>query len=195
MTIGEKIKYFRAKKKITQDALAELCGIHPVSIRKYETNKMQPQPPQIERIATALGVSFTALNGVSNTYLRLETLGDLMGLLMVLYDSGIIQVKGQRNADGSVSSDVAEIRFNPILPNFFDLSATDTQKSLENIIIKIKDTEIMEDFLNWDKISYQYTKAVLSATEDDVPMLEELLTYKNEIELELMSSTKPLENI
>ena len=53
----------------------------------------------------------------------------------------------------------------------------------------------MEDFLNWDKISYQYTKAVLSATEDDVPMLEELLTYKNEIELELMSSTKPLENI
>jgi hypothetical protein len=127
--------------------------------------------------------------------LRLETLGDLMGLLMVLYDSGIIQVKGQRNADGSVSSDVAEIRFNPILSNFFDLSATDTQKSLENIIIKIKDTEIMEDFLNWDKISYQYTKAVLSATEDDVPMLEELLTYKNEIELELMSSTKPLENI
>ena len=118
-----------------------------------------------------------------------------MGLLMVLYDSGIIQVKGQRNADGSVSSDVAEIRFNPILSNFFDLSATDTQKSLENIIIKIKDTEIMEDFLNWDKISYQYTKAVLSATEDDVPMLEELLTYKNEIELELMSSTKPLENI
>ena len=40
MTIGEKIKYCRKQIGITQDKLAELTGIHPVSIRKYETNKM-----------------------------------------------------------------------------------------------------------------------------------------------------------
>ena len=51
MTIGEKIKYCRKQIGITQDKLAELTGIHPVSIRKYETNKMQPQPPQLEKIA------------------------------------------------------------------------------------------------------------------------------------------------
>ena len=39
MTIGEKIKYCRKQIGITQDKLAELTGIHPVSIRKYETNK------------------------------------------------------------------------------------------------------------------------------------------------------------
>ena len=55
MTIGEKIKYCRKQIGITQDKLAELTGIHPVSIRKYETNKMQPQPPQLEKIAAALG--------------------------------------------------------------------------------------------------------------------------------------------
>ena len=54
MTIGEKIKYCRKQIGITQDKLAELTGIHPVSIRKYETNKMQPQPPQLEKIAAAL---------------------------------------------------------------------------------------------------------------------------------------------
>ena len=63
MTIGEKIKYCRKQIGITQDKLAELTGIHPVSIRKYETNKMQPQPPQLEKIAAALGVSYNALNG------------------------------------------------------------------------------------------------------------------------------------
>ena len=54
MTIGEKIKYCRKQIGITQDKLAELTGIHPVSIRKYETNKMRPQPPQLEKIAAAL---------------------------------------------------------------------------------------------------------------------------------------------
>lgn len=44
---------------------------------------------------SALGVSFDDLNGVSNSGLRLETLGDFMGFLMVMYDAGIIQVKGK----------------------------------------------------------------------------------------------------
>ena len=43
-------------KLASQNKLAELTGCHPVSIRKYETNKMQPQPPQLEKIAAALGV-------------------------------------------------------------------------------------------------------------------------------------------
>lgn len=193
MTLGEKIRYFRTKQGITQGQLAELSGVHPVSIRKYETSKVQPQPTQIEKIAAALNVSFTALHGVSNTYLRLETVGDLMGLLMVMYDSGIIQVKGKRNPDGSVSKDNCEIKFNPILPKFFDLFSNNNSNNLEDIIIGIKDSDILSDFLSWDKISYTYTKAVLSANESDVPMLEELLTHKNAIELELQSSVKPLQ--
>ena len=79
MTLGEKIRYYREQLGITQGKLAELTGIHPVSIQKYETNKMQPQPTQIERIATALGISYNALNDIDNAGMRLETVGDIMG--------------------------------------------------------------------------------------------------------------------
>lgn len=194
MTIGEKIKYFRTKKGITQGTLAELADIHPVSIRKYETNKMQPQPPQIEKIADALNVSYSALNGVSNSGLRLETLGDFIGFLMVMYDAGIIQVKGKRNPDGSLKRDTMQLKFSPVLTNLLEIQAYENKCSLENILIHIKDETILNDFLNWEKISYCYTMSVISAKESDIPTLEELLMYKNAIELELQSSTKLLEN-
>ena len=109
MTIGEKIKYCRKQIGITQDKLAELTGIHPVSIRKYETNKMQPQPPQLEKIAAALGVSYNALNGNDTAGLRLETVGDLMGVLMVLCNSGILQISGERGEDKLLKDDTVSI--------------------------------------------------------------------------------------
>lgn len=90
MTIGEKIKYCRKQIGITQDKLAELTSIHPIFIRKYKTNKMQPQPPQLEKIATVLSVSYNTLNGSDTARLRLETVGDLMGVLMVLCNSSIL---------------------------------------------------------------------------------------------------------
>lgn len=39
MDIGERIKFCRKHRGMTQDRLAEETGIHPVSIRKYETGK------------------------------------------------------------------------------------------------------------------------------------------------------------
>lgn len=60
MTIGEKIKHYRIGAGITQAKLAELTGIHPVSIRKYETNKMVPGFEKLSRIAIALNVSLDA---------------------------------------------------------------------------------------------------------------------------------------
>ena len=194
MTLGEKIRYFRTKKGITQGQLAEASDIHPVSIRKYETNKMQPQPPQVEKIAAALNISYSALNGISNNGLRLETLGDFMGFLMVMYDTGIIQIKGIRNKDGSLEKDTIQLKFSSILANFLELEASDKIHSLENISVKIKDSDIFMDFLNWEKVSYNYTMSTLSAQESDLPMLEELLMYKNSIELELQSSLIPLED-
>ena len=51
MTIGEKIKHYRKLSGMTQSELAERSGIHPVTIRKYET-----KTEQIIKIANALGV-------------------------------------------------------------------------------------------------------------------------------------------
>lgn len=63
MDIGERIKFCRKHRGMTQDRLAEETGIHPVSIRKYETGKMVPKPEQIERIAKALNVTYSAISG------------------------------------------------------------------------------------------------------------------------------------
>lgn len=56
MTTGEKIKCYRKHKNLTQEKLAEIANLHPVSIRKYETNKMKPKIEQLFRIAIALDI-------------------------------------------------------------------------------------------------------------------------------------------
>ena len=89
MTIGQKIKFCREKRRITQAQLAERSGIHPVSIRKYETNRMIPQPEQLRRIANALEISPVSLLGVRDPGLQLNPTGDFLGVLMSLFEAGI----------------------------------------------------------------------------------------------------------
>ena len=135
MTIGEKIKYCRKQIGITQDRLAELTGIHPVSIRKYETNKMQPQPPQLEKIAAALGVSYNALNGSDTAGLRL-------GVLIVLCNSGILQINGERGEDKLLKDDTVSIHLNPVLSSYLEIRYTARGKvhtlSLQDALLNIR---------------------------------------------------------
>ena len=196
MTIGEKIKYYRTRLKMTQGSLAELSDIHPVSIRKYETNKMQPQPTQIERIAAALGVSYTALSGIDNAGLRLETVGDLMGVLMVLLGANVLQIDGERNEDGTLDYDKAKIKFNPILMPFIEIlcpSGNGEKKiSLEDAILNVKDKQIFEDLLRWEKVNRNYQSMVTKYKDDKSEAIQsalsEMLETKEKIELELQSS-------
>ena len=51
MTLGEKIKFHRGLKGLTQKQLGDMTGIHEVSIRKYEANKIAPKRDQLEKIA------------------------------------------------------------------------------------------------------------------------------------------------
>ena len=93
-TVGDRIRYFRKDRKMTQDKLAELTGIHPVSIRKYETNKMQPQIEQIERIASVLDVNVSAIVGYNSKPSIVRTVGDLTGVLMMLYKAHVLMIIG-----------------------------------------------------------------------------------------------------
>ena len=64
MTIGEKIKYVRKIYHMSSSDLAKATGIHPVSIRKYESNKMTPQAEQVSRIAEALRIAPAVFYGL-----------------------------------------------------------------------------------------------------------------------------------
>ena len=191
MTIGEKIKYFRSRIGITQAKLAELSGIHPVSIRKYETNKMIPQAAQIDRLAEALGVSSFALAGFENN-IRLETVGDFMGLMIMLIKTKIVSINGEREENGMINADTVQFVINPFITNFFDARSDKSELSANTILYYLKNENILSDILKWEKINYRYEKcaAEICDTSDKelINILEELKEQKEVIELELQHS-------
>ena len=77
MTLGEKIKHHRTMKGLTQKQLGEMTGIHEVSIRKYEANKLAAKREQLEKIADVLGVPL-------NEFLELKIVTD-SDVLPLLY--------------------------------------------------------------------------------------------------------------
>ena len=157
MTIGEKIKYFRSRIGITQAKLAELSGIHPVSIRKYEINKMVPQTAQIDRLAEALGVSSFALAGFENN-IRLETVGDFMGLMIMLIKTKIVSINGEREENGMINTDTAEFVINPFITNFFDTMTDKANLSANTLLYYLKNENILSDILKWERINHRYEK-------------------------------------
>ena len=191
MTIGEKIKYFRKRIGITQAKLAELSGIHPVSIRKYETNKMVPQAAQIDRLAEALGVSSFALAGFENN-IRLETVGDFMGLMIMLIKTKIVSINGEREENGMINADTAQFVINPFITNFFDAKSDKSELSANTLLYYLKNENILSDILKWERINHRYEKcaAEICDTSDKelINILEELREQKEVVELELQHS-------
>lgn len=191
MTIGEKIKYFRTRIGITQAKLAELSGIHPVSIRKYETNKMVPQSPQIDRIAEALGISSFAIAGFENN-IRLETIGDFMGLLIMLIKTKIVVVNGERGADDIYKPETVSFEVNPLISQFFNAKISEKEFNAKDIMYHLKRKNLLQDLLSWEKINYGYEKC--AAKYSDTPdkntqaALEQLKNDKEAIEMELQRS-------
>ena len=64
--VGENIRRIREYQRLSQEELAELAGIHRVTLARYESGKVDPGAQQIGRIAEALGVSVDAIMGVEN---------------------------------------------------------------------------------------------------------------------------------
>lgn len=192
MTIGEKIRYFRSRIGITQAKLAELSGIHPVSIRKYETNKMIPQAQQIDKIAETLGVSSFAIAGIENN-IRLETIGDFMGLLIMLCKTHIVSIDGERGEDNALKSDTVSFKINPFITHFFNAKSDKQEINSERISYYLKFYNIFQDILKWEKINFNYEKMYEKYSDaTDKPTLaalEQLKNNKEAIEMELQRSS------
>ena len=191
MTIGEKIRYFRTRIGITQGKLAELSGIHPVSIRKYETNKMTPQPPQIEKIAESLGVSSFALTGIENN-IRLETIGYFMGLLIMLCKTHIVNINGERGEDEALKPETVSFQINPFISNFFNAKADNQSVNADGISYFLKSNNIFNDILKWEKINYGYEKMFAKYGDSSEEAIQRTLAEMKEniesIEMELQRS-------
>ena len=65
-TLGEKIKYLRKQKGITQEKFAELINSTRPAVAKWETNAAYPPPEMIKSMAEFFDVSADFLLGISN---------------------------------------------------------------------------------------------------------------------------------
>lgn len=75
--IGKKIRNIREQKKLSRKALAEMVGVSPKTIQRYEEGENNTNIKTLQRIADALGVSISelmaapsALNGLSSPVLE-----------------------------------------------------------------------------------------------------------------------------
>lgn len=63
MTFGERIVFYRSKKRINQKQLAQILGITPTRLNYWEKDKRQPDVAMIKAISEALEVSPDILIG------------------------------------------------------------------------------------------------------------------------------------
>lgn len=187
MTIGKKIWYLRKQKGLTQIELSQLTGIHQVSITKYEKGKMIPRPDQLQKIVEALGVSPMIFFGSES--LRLETRGDLMGLLINLCKSGVLVVKGKRDRNAALIRSTVTFEFAAIISKRFAGKA-EKSFSFES------DDPLFLDFLKWEKLYHNYEKMFKKYSESDnssdVKALDKLREAIEKIEIELQCSSVQL---
>ena len=150
MTIGEKIKYVRKLYHMSSAELAERTGIHPVSIRKYESNKMVPQSAQIERLAAAFHLSPAIFSGLTDMRFDFQYSGDCLGMLIMLYTSGALIINGERDEKNILKKETVKFTVSPLLQKFLQFSEKDKALSFEDVNVLIKDNDTLDRFIFWE---------------------------------------------
>ena len=61
MTLGEKLKSCRTKKKLSQEKVAELVGVSRQAVTKWENNQTVPNSNNLITLASIYGISLDEL--------------------------------------------------------------------------------------------------------------------------------------
>lgn len=167
MTIGQRIRFCRQARGLTQTQLALESGIHPVSVRKYETDKMQPLPEQIQRLADTLQVSYFALAGTEAAQLDGSRETDLTSLLLMLVNAGILRVNCPVLPHGDQDIQRTTFDFQSHINSIFQVRVKGTKQK-----IALSDIELVPqsyitgwNIMNWQNQKTAYEKAIAEAGE------------------------------
>ena len=106
MTTGEKIKYFRNMRGISQDMLGQLSGINPATIKKYEYGIRNPKPDQLLKIANALGISINIFMDFD-----IETVSDVLSLLFKMDEQTDMHFEAEKDRNGNYIPSTLKISF------------------------------------------------------------------------------------
>lgn len=111
---------------------------------------------------------------------------------MVLSNSGVLKITGERGADRMLNEDTVSISFNPVLSTCLAIEEKGSKHKLEDVLLFVKSHHIFKDLLTWEKMNFLYASAVLSAeghpSEAAQAVVKEIEDTKEMVELELQKS-------
>lgn len=157
MTHGERIKYYRTHFLITSKQLAEIIGVNHTTVRQYETDKLQPSAETIGKLASSFGVSTLAMTDDLSGF-TLETVGDLMGIILYLINKGILTIEGERGDNNLIMPDTASIKMNSCFSNVLSVALHGKEENLSDIGVRLKNHSLFEKLLIWEKTRFLYNK-------------------------------------
>ena len=134
MTIGEKIKFYRKELGITQATLSELSQLNLSTIKKLESDIMNPKPKMLKQVADALGVSMYIF-----TDFDISTVSDVISLLTKMDENIDLQIEADMDSEGNPIPDSVRLHFGSHLINE-KLCMMLKAKKIQNELIKDRNT-------------------------------------------------------
>ena len=127
---GEKIKYYRNIRGISQEMLGNLSGINPATIKKYEYGIRNPKPDQLLKITNALGISINLFMDFD-----IETVSDVLSLLFKLDEQIDMKFEAEKDDNGEFIPSTVKLSFQNAAINqklCTYLKAKEIKENLEN---------------------------------------------------------------
>ena len=169
MTVGEKIKFYREMRMLSQADLAHLAGISLSALKKYETNIRSPKVSQIRKIADVLNISPNALSNITT-----DSIGDIIPYLFAIAKVGNIHFYGSKDNTGKYIADDLKFSFDsPILKNFMKEWA-----NKKNILDKLR--QEAQDSPDEQAKEYLLNRADEIENEIELLMIDSQLFISNE---------------
>ena len=139
MNTGEKIKYFRLARNMTQEQLAQEAEISFSTLRKYEANERNPKYEQLLKIASALEISVNIFMDFD-----IQTISDLFSILFKMENQADLKINTMQELDAASSEDALFLHFqnnyiNQVLKTYYS-----SAKSINNIDTQHQNTALAE---------------------------------------------------
>ena len=125
MTVGEKIKYYRNIRGISQEMLGNLSVLNPATIKKYEYGIRNPKPDQLLKITNALGISINLFMDFD-----IETVSDVLSLLFKLDEQIDMKFEAEKDDNGEFIPSTVKLSFqNAAIKSEKALHLSESQKN------------------------------------------------------------------
>lgn len=194
MTLGERIKYYRMHFLITSKQLAEIIGVNHTTVRQYETDKLQPSAETIGKLASTFGVSTLALTDDLSGF-TLETVGDLIGVMLYLINKGILAVDGERGENNLIKQDTASIKFNSWFSNVLSITLHGKEEELSNIGVRLMNHSVFDKLLSWEKTRFLYNRISEMSEHDNAQADQRVIEVLAGLETEMETSALDMQMI